>query len=151
MPVNLTSHIRPEAHGCSPFQIKRYVEKILDEFEVCEYNVNILITDDLEIRHLNKKYRNKDSATNVLSFPFSDGLDENLSFLPIKELGDIVISLETAKKEAIRYREHLSFRIYWLVTHGVLHLLDYDHERSDEEARKMLAKEQELLASFRID
>ena len=125
MPVNISSHIHSHHHGYSPLALQRYTEKILGELEFSGYTVNILITDDREIQHLNQTYRNKNSATNVLSFPFSEGLDEDVSFLPIPELGDIAISLETAKKEAFIYKEKLAYRLFWLITHGVLHLLGY--------------------------
>ncbi len=148
MSVNITSHVHSHHHGYSYLTIQWYTEKILDELGFSGYNVNILITNDLEIQHLNNTFRNKNIATNVLSFPFSDGLNEDISFLPIKELGDIAISIETARKEAYRYKEKLTFRIHWLVTHGVLHLIGYDHERSEKEERKMQEKEQELITKF---
>jgi pyridoxine 5-phosphate synthase len=148
MPVNITSHISSHHHSYSYLALQRYAEKILDELGFSEYTVNILITNDLEIQHLNQKFRNKNIATNVLSFPFSDGLSQDISFLPVKELGDIAISIETARKEAYRYKEKFAFRVHWLVTHGVLHLIGYDHERSEQAERKMQAKEQELLTQF---
>jgi pyridoxine 5-phosphate synthase len=148
MPVNITSHIRSHHHGFGNRSLLRYTEKILEELGFSEYTVNILITNDLEIQHLNNTFRHKNIATNVLSFPFSDGLNEDISFLSIKELGDIAISIETAQKEALRFKETLSFRMHWLVTHGVLHLMGYDHERSEKAEQQMFAKEQELLTQF---
>lgn len=112
------------------------------------YNVNIVLTDDREIAGLNKKYRNKNSATNVLSFPFADSNRE--TFLPsvaFKELGDIVISVDTAVKEAESYGQTLFNRLGWLITHGFLHLLGYDHELSEQETVRMTEKEQELFSA----
>ena len=109
------------------------------------YRVSILLTDDTEIRKLNKKYRNKDKPTNVLSFPFSDGCESDLDSLPVFELGDIAISVDTAIREANEFKQPVMYRISWLLVHGFLHLVGYDHERSSEEAKTMLAVEQDLL------
>jgi pyridoxine 5-phosphate synthase len=95
---------------------------------------------------LNSKYRKKPQPTNVLSFPFGEGSDESLAGLPIKELGDVIISLDTAACEAGTYQQTLEQRLAWLVTHGILHLLGYDHERSPEDEKRMAAREEELLS-----
>ncbi len=118
---------------------------LLDLTDRSGKNVNFLFTNDREIQKLNRTYRNKNESTNVLSFPFTSGTDEVISSLPINELGDVVISLETARKEAEEM--HLSFlqRLTWLMTHGFLHLLGYDHEQSEAEAIEMAKKEEMLL------
>lgn len=115
------------------------------ELGCAQFGVTIVLTDDTYIRQINSRYRHKDSATNVLSFPFS--LDEHVELpdLPILELGDIIISEERAVEEARQMNLSPQRRMTWLVIHGLLHLLGYDHEISAEEERRMFAKEQELL------
>lgn len=105
---------------------------------VADHSLSLLLVDDEEISWLNNHYRNKNGPTNVLSFPLSD----NPLF---KELGDIVISVETAQKEAVEQNVSLHDRLTWLITHGLLHLLGHDHERGEEEAIAMWDLEQQLI------
>lgn len=110
-------------------------------------NVNIVLTDDSEIAALNVKYRNKNGPTNVLSFPSET--DHNfLSSLPVDELGDIIISVDTAQKEASIADQSLMHRLTWLMTHGFLHLIGYDHEKTKSEAKEMSLREEELMNSI---
>ena len=101
----------------------------------------ILLVSDSAIRRLNKKYRHKDKPTDVLSFPMQD--QRVVMKPPVSILGDIVISVPTAKRDAkkkgISFEEELKF----LLIHGFLHLLGYDHEISDREERRMKRKEKE--------
>lgn len=104
---------------------------------VADHSLSILLVDDEEISWLNGHYRNKQGPTNVLSFPLLD--------IPFKELGDIVISVETAMKEAKEQNVSLHDRLTWLITHGLLHLLGHDHEQGEEEAIAMWDLEQQLI------
>nr|WP_243389650.1 rRNA maturation RNase YbeY [Arboricoccus pini] len=112
--------------------------------------LSILLTDDARIQVLNRDWRGKDKATNVLSFP---GVDpQELVFLPTGApvlLGDIVIALETVEREAAERGIDIEAHLTHLVIHGVLHLLGHDHE-DDDEATRMEAIETELLARFGI-
>ncbi|BHH83422.1 hypothetical protein LA52FAK_17110 [Desulforhopalus sp. 52FAK] len=127
-------------------KLLRLSDWLLKECEVANQNVSIALVDDKQIHELNLKYRHKDSPTNVLSFPFADGADKSLlSQIEVTELGDIVISLETALKEATEYKQTFHQRLSWLLTHGMLHLLGYDHERSEADAKTMFSREQEIL------
>lgn len=126
-------------------QIRNMADALLVECGVGDHNLDLLLTNDKEIAELNGRYRNKHQPTNVLSFPFADGLDQVLADLPIKELGDIVISIDTARRESELYNISLRQRFAWLLIHGLLHILDYDHERSLEEEKRMQTREQELL------
>jgi pyridoxine 5-phosphate synthase len=82
----------------------------------------------------------------VLSFPFSDGAESaTLSQIQVAELGDIIISLETTQRESIEFKQTFHQRLSWLLIHGMLHLLGYDHERSKADAESMFSKEQEIL------
>lgn len=124
----------------------RYIAaKLLEEMGYAGYPLSILLTGDAEIRQLNRDYRKIDKATNVLSFPFAEGIEEDLSSLGVQELGDVVISLDTAAKEAEDYNQRLVYRLTWLIAHGLLHLLGYDHERSPEDAELMLEQEEKLI------
>ena len=109
--------------------------------------LSILFTDDGHIQELNKKYLAKDRPTNVLAFPMTDDPADVQSGM----LGDVVISVDTAVREAAETGETVEEAIRRLLVHGLLHLLGYDHERSKkdekimsiEEARlKMLIKEE---------
>ncbi len=110
-----------------------------------KFQVNIVFTGDEELQQLNQHYRSRPEPTNVLSFPFMEGAAASLAKLPIKELGDIIISVDRAEAETLLFGESLHRRLSWLMVHGLLHLLGYDHEKSAEDADIMYAKEQELL------
>ncbi|MDP3480996.1 MAG: pyridoxine 5'-phosphate synthase [Desulfoprunum sp.] len=146
MPVDLSINYPAATDLLSRRQIIRQTAALLEKCQVAGHTVSLRLVSDQEIRSLNKQYRQKDSATNVLSFPFADGADENLAGLPVKELGDIVISLDTARREAREFGQTLQHRLGWLIIHGLLHLLGYDHERSNKDEKKMQAMEHELLA-----
>jgi len=100
--------------------------------EIC-----ISFVDDKAIRELNNSYRNINRATDVLSFP-QDGPDFSI-------LGDIVISVDTAKRHAVRYKNTYEFEIKKLIVHGILHLLGFDHKKK-KETIVMREKEKQLLA-----
>ncbi|NOZ13570.1 MAG: rRNA maturation RNase YbeY [Acidobacteria bacterium] len=103
--------------------------------------VEILLTDDVEIRRLNRKFRGKDQVTDVLSFP--DG--ENLPGSGDVFLGSIAISVERAGVQAEEIGHSLEEELNFLILHGLLHLLGYDHEVDQGE---MLRLQQELKAAL---
>ena len=103
--------------------------------------LSVLLTDDKKIRELNKKYRGQDRATDVLSFPQNEG-EENEPDYPL--MGDVVISTVTAKRQASQHGLSLEEEIVLLLIHGILHLLGFNHERS-EEACHMKKKTRELF------
>jgi len=102
-------------------------------------DVELILTDDSEIRKLNARFRNKDKATDVLSFP--------LEQMPGMPLGSIVISIDTAKKGAKEYGHGVEDEIKLLFLHGLLHLLGYDHETDNGEMRK---KEEEIIKKLNL-
>jgi len=102
--------------------------------------------DDQQIKKLNKKYLHRNRPTDVISFSQIEG---EYNLVNTHLLGDVVISVETAKRQAKETNTTLQDEINFLLIHGVLHLLGYDHEGSIENARKMKAKERELLATLR--
>lgn len=110
--------------------------------------VSLVFVDDQYIRSLNSKYRGVDSPTDVLSFAMLEGED-----MPGQEeeliLGDVVISLETARRQADEYGHSFQRETAYLTVHGVLHLLGYDHQEEEERA-EMRRKEEEILAGLNI-
>ena len=104
--------------------------------------VTLVLTGDAEMRDLNRVWRGKDEATNVLSFPADAVKDRGF-------LGDLVLAYETARKEAHAQDIPLTDHVRHLVIHGMLHLLGFDHEE-DEEAERMETIERIALASIGV-
>jgi probable rRNA maturation factor len=103
--------------------------------------VTVLLADDAEVRALNARFRGKDAATNVLSFPSPANPEEHL--------GDVALAFETCKREAAEQGKPLSDHLQHLVAHGVLHLVGYDHE-IDADAEVMEALERRILESLGV-
>ena len=106
-----------------------------------EGDLVVLLTDDAGVQDLNKRFRDKDRPTNVLSFPAAE------SAFP--HLGDVVLGLAYCAAEAQAQGKTLSDHLSHLVVHGVLHLLGRDHE-AEAEAEEMEAEEREILASLGV-
>lgn len=104
--------------------------------------LSIALVDDSEIAALNAEWRRIDEPTDVLAFPM-DEPDESLPYSPL--LGDVVISVERALAQAKEAGHSLEREIDVLLIHGVLHLVGYDHEGSEELSEEMALKEAELL------
>ena len=122
--------------------LKTHSKNILFILECENQELSILLADDKKIRELNKKYRGQDRATDVLSFPQNEGeQNESISHL----MGDVVISAAAAKRQAFEHGLSLEEEIVLLLIHGILHLLGFDHERSEEEAYRMKKKTRELF------
>ena len=117
--------------------------------------VSVLLTDDANIRELNRDHRGKDKPTNVLSFPLlaSGAFDEPGALAaddsPVL-LGDIVLSWDTIAREAAEQEKTTADHVVHLSVHGVLHLLGYDHE-NEEEAKEMEALEVRILRALGVD
>lgn len=129
--------------------IRNAVESTLDFEDFQNYcEVSVTFTDNEGIHELNKKYRNVDKPTDVLSFPLFD-FEGECEEPPIDEvmsnLGDIVISLEKAKEQAEEFGHSFERETAFLCVHSMLHLLGYDHERSEEEDREMRSKQTEIM------
>lgn len=111
--------------------------------------ISIVLCDDAFIRDLNKNYRGKDKATNVLSFPQSDFND----FIPpqgILAFGDIILSYQTIEREAAVQDKTFADHFTHMVVHGTLHLLGYDHEK-EAEAEEMEGLEIAILQKMGIE
>jgi len=106
--------------------------------------LSILVVDDAQIQVINRDYLQRDKSTNVISFAMQEG--EGAGVQP-DLLGDVVISAETAMRDATEVGRSFESELYFLLLHGILHLLGYDHERgSQEDARQMEAREREIFA-----
>lgn len=145
--------------------LKRVVAKAAEQ-EECpyEFEVNITFTDDEGIRDVNREYRELDAPTDVLSFPLVDfdvpadfsGLDSDEATVKYFNpetgelmLGDIMISVERAKRQAKEYGHSIRREICFLTAHSMLHLFGYDHE-DDEERECMEQRQERILQSLGI-
>lgn len=109
-----------------------------------EVEVSISFVDNVEIKELNKMYRNMDKATDVLSFP----MDEDI-LVPMPLLGDIIISVETAREQANELGHSLNREICYLIAHSMFHLMGYDH-MEEEEKKEMRLKEKQVMKDIGI-
>ena len=110
-----------------------------------DVELSVTFTDNDGIKELNKQYRNKNTATDVLSFPMFDSFDNVADAYDTVPLGDIVISLERASVQGYHIGHSIFHEVAFLTVHSVLHLLGYDHERSKEEEKEMIRKQKEIM------
>ena len=132
--------------------IRRAVkETLLHERFPYDAEVSITFCDNEYIRCLNNQYRNKDSATDVLSFPIYDNGDFDVSeCISGAVLGDIVISLERAREQAKELGHGFLREVAFLAIHSTLHLLGYDHERSAEDEEAQCKAQREIIENVEI-
>ena len=123
--------------------VKYLVKKL--ELEKCEFN--IIIVDNKRIHEINREYRNVDRETDVISFALEDNMD--IKYDDFRLLGDIYISIDKCYSQAEEYGHSNVREICFLATHGILHLLGYDHmEESDE--KEMFDLQNKLLDGYNI-
>ena len=115
-----------------------------------DLGISINLVGEERIRGLNKKYRNKDKVTDVLSFPLNKKSVIYNSKLTNLDLGDIFICLSFAKKEAKRENVSIEKKLAWLTVHGLLHLTGYDHETSDKDEKEMVAMENKIIQKLKL-
>ncbi|HHJ64281.1 MAG TPA: rRNA maturation RNase YbeY, partial [Aquifex aeolicus] len=118
--------------------LRKEIERILISLGLEGVELSVLLTDDGEIRDLNRTYRGRDKPTDVLSFPMGDRVGDRLL------LGDVVVSLDTARRRAEETGSPLERVVLNLLIHGIIHLLGYDHERGGEEERRFRELEEKL-------
>ncbi|MDD2316218.1 MAG: rRNA maturation RNase YbeY [Desulfobacterales bacterium] len=123
-------------------RIQRAAKAILNALECPEGELSIVIVDDPQIAELNARYLNRQGPTNVISFPMREG---EFSDISPDLLGDVVISADTAQKEADDQETTLEKRFNELLIHGILHLFGYDHEKDETRASEMEEKSRALL------
>lgn len=145
----------PFGHQAAPIPIATWEAWLQQWLEVMRqelpsaigYELSLRLTTDREIQQLNAQYRQKDQATDVLAFAALEGDYPQLSEDSEEPLylGDIVISVETAQGQAQERQHSLSLELAWLATHGLLHLLGWDHP-DDKSLEAMLQQQEVLLA-----
>jgi len=136
MPVDIVSRVRGRKLPLR--RIKRTAQDILDFLDQSESELSLALVDNAAIAKLNKKYRRKSKATDVLSFPAESAANGP------GLLGDVVISIDKARQQAQAGGWTLTQEIDRLLIHGIVHLLGYDHERSPKDARVMRALEKKI-------
>jgi probable rRNA maturation factor len=139
MSVAVASRCR--RRGIRSAQVRRDARDLLTQLD-SDAELSVALVDDSEIHTLNATYRKVDRPTDVLAFPMEDAAPS-----PEREsmLGDVVISLDTAARQATERGVSPAEEVRTLLAHGLLHLLGYDHERSPAEARRMFRKQRQLL------
>jgi probable rRNA maturation factor len=156
--IHYRSEIR--ASGVDARALKRTLRKLLAEVGEPNSAISLTLVDDETIRGINREHRNKDKPTDVLSFPLYHP-SSALAPVPVipsssreapqalgepeRLLGDIVISVDTARRQAADYDAPLQSELYRLMIHGLLHVLGHDHEEPGERAR--MESEERRLAS----
>jgi rRNA maturation RNase YbeY len=125
--------------------IAKRLGNLLRSIGLSDAYLGVLFVGDRAMRTLNRKYRDKDHTTDVLSFSFREGAHSRIR---PDVLGDIVISVPAAARQATAAGHTTGREIEILLVHGLVHLLGYDHEISDREARRMQAREKAFLKRF---
>lgn len=128
--------------------LTEYIEEVLEMERMSSalpLYVSLLLTGNDQIQEINKQFRGKDSPTDVISFAYH----ENDDFLvgPYDTLGDIVISVERVGEQAKDYNHSFTREFYYVLTHGLLHILGYDHIE-EEDKKAMREREEEILGHF---
>jgi probable rRNA maturation factor len=124
-------------------EVKSLVNNICTYLKIENVSISFIFTDNDSIRLVNHDYRDKDYATDVISFAYRENpFPQNEE--DVESLGDIFISLEKADEQAIEYKTTFFDEIKHLLIHGILHLIGYDHETSAEDEKVMQQKEDEI-------
>lgn len=148
--MEITVDIEKEIDGFDEFidlpKIEEYVKKVLvKEYpEDEDLYLSILLTGNEHIQEINREYRDKDSVTDVISFAYHEN---RCDFSPFTTLGDIIICLPRVEEQGVEYGHGFVREFYYVLTHGILHLLGYDHIE-EEDKTEMRAKEEEILEGF---
>ncbi len=125
----------------------KVIEKVSELLGIENSIVSIVLVDNEYIHKINKEYRNVDRETDVISFAFMD--DETNPESGITDLGEIYISLEKAHSQSKEYGHSFKRELCFLLTHGLLHLLGYDH-MTEEDEKEMFGLQEEVLNSLGI-
>lgn len=128
-------------------KLNEYIEHVVKELSLEKCEFNIIIIDNKRIHEINKEYRNIDRETDVISFALEDNLD--IKYEDFRLLGDIYISIEKCYEQAKEYEHSNEREICFLATHGILHLLGYDHMNEEDEL-EMFTLQKELLNKYGI-
>ena len=128
-------------------ELEDYIKYVVKKLDIENAIFNIIFIDNKEIRDINREYRNVDRETDVISFALEDNMD--VVYDDFRLLGDIYISYEKAIEQAELYNHSVKREVFFLATHGILHLLGYDHMEEEDE-KVMFGKQNELLDGYGI-
>lgn len=129
----------------SSAEVRFAAEAMLRALKLPQAELSVLLCDDATIHALNLNYRNKDKPTDVLAFAMREGLDGHLAG---DLLGDVIISLETATRQARERSVATRDEVMMLLAHGLLHLLGWDHQ-TDAEDKRMRAETERMMVVIR--
>jgi rRNA maturation RNase YbeY len=119
--------------------VRRITEDLLTSLKLPDRDLSVFFVNNKKIGEINKRFFQKDYPTNVISFSYMDGLSSEV-------MGDIIISLEKARKEADSLSVPFYERLFALIVHGIVHILGFDHVNDRKEARRMRYREKKILA-----
>lgn len=137
-------------YGSDVLEIKvlnSYIKYVVKKLKLKKCEFNIILVDNLRIHEINKQYRNIDRETDVISFAMEDEMD--VKYDKFRLLGDIYISVDKCYSQAEEYNHSRVREMCFLATHGILHLLGYDHMNKDDE-KEMFRLQEELLDGYNI-
>jgi probable rRNA maturation factor len=133
--------------GIDAQELEHVAERALEAENVAKpAELSVMLADDATVRELNHRYRDTDAPTDVLSFSQAEGDDFAQPEGTAPHLGDVIISVDTARRQAAEHAIPLQVEVAHLLVHGVLHLLGYDHEAPDDE-RVMRIREDAILGA----
>lgn len=122
-------------------RVKKVASRILEDLGYNDHELSILLVDNKEISYLNEKYLKRAGPTDVISFPMQEG---EFAGINAKLLGDVVISLDEAKRQSGKNLKNFEKEVFFLLIHGILHLLNYEH-KNKKETYKMETVEKKLM------
>ncbi len=128
-------------------KLEKYMHFVVQKLKLEKGIFNIIFVSNKEIHEINREYRHTDRVTDVISFALEDNQD--VVYQDFRLLGDIYIAIEVAYDQAIEYNHSREREVCFLATHGLLHLLGYDH-MTEEEEKIMFKEQEELLNAFEI-
>ncbi len=129
-------------------ELKDFLYKVAKDEKLDNIIYNVIIIDNDRIQKINKEYRGKDMSTDVITFALED--DKTFNRTDIRVLGDIYISIDKVRSQALEYGHSFKRELYFLSIHGFLHLLGYDHMKEEEE-KVMFKKQEEVLLRYGIE
>ncbi len=128
-------------------KLREYITYVVGELKLEKCEFNIIIIDNEKIHEINKEYRGIDRETDVISFALEDNMD--IEYTDFRLLGDIYISIDRCYQQALEYGHSREREMCFLATHGILHLLGYDHMTPEDE-KEMFDLQNKLLDGYNI-
>ena len=128
-------------------ELKEFLINVAKDEKLGKVIFNVIIVDNNKIHEINKEYRNIDKETDVISFALED--EKSFNTKDVRMLGDIYISIDRVRSQALEYGHSEKRELYFLSVHGLLHLLGYDHMKKEDE-EVMFAKQEEVLSRYGI-